>query len=242
MEEREKIMLKKTIICLANSRKEGGHCIAGKEIVNDVANSNWIRPVGHTASGELRSEATVLYTNKWPQWLAKFFMFFRTNKPQPQLLDIIQISLDGKQDHPYQLENYIIAGKQIWLKQGTLTPEKLEKICDSVASLWVNGYNSFNGMNDRIPVALVKQKINTSLLLIKVKELTILVTEESNRIKTRAEFYYNNQRYKLVITDPKMEARYRFKDGCRKSNVYLCVSLGEPFQDFCYKLIAAIIE
>ncbi len=231
-------MIKKTIICLANSRKEGGYCLAGK----DVTNSNWIRPVGYTASGELQKKAMILYEDRLPQWLAKLFMFFRTNKPQPQLLDIIQIPFEDRQEHSYQSENYLIAKQQIWLKHGTLATENLEKLCDSVLSLWFNGYNSYNGINDRIPVELVNQKITTSLLLIKVKELTILVDRELNRLKTRAIFYYNNQQYKLVITDPKIESSYRFKDGHKKHNVYLCISLGEPFENFCYKLVAAIIE
>jgi len=231
-------MIKRTIICLANSRKEGGRCIAGK----DVTNFNWIRPVGFTASGELQKKVIILYDNKLPQWLAKLFMFFRTNKPQPQLLDIIQISLEDKQEHSFQSENYLIAKQQIWLKHGTFATENLEKLCDSVPSLWFNGYSSFNGINDRIPIELVKQKITTSLLLIKVKELTILVDRELNRLKVRAKFYYNNQQYNLIITDPKIESSYRFKDGHKKHNVYLCISLGEPFEDICYKLVAAIIE
>ena len=43
----------KTIICLANSRKKGGYCIAGKEIVNHQVTPKWIRPVSDTESGEL---------------------------------------------------------------------------------------------------------------------------------------------------------------------------------------------
>jgi len=43
-------MEKKKIICLANSRKYGGRCIAGKEI----RSRNWIRPIRDGGNGELR--------------------------------------------------------------------------------------------------------------------------------------------------------------------------------------------
>jgi len=35
---------KKTLVCLANSRKPSGHCIAGKDL-SEQAQGNWVRPV-----------------------------------------------------------------------------------------------------------------------------------------------------------------------------------------------------
>ena len=37
----------KRIVCLANSRKLGGRCIAGKELLADGVSGSWIRPVSH---------------------------------------------------------------------------------------------------------------------------------------------------------------------------------------------------
>ena len=51
-------------------------------------------------------------------------------------------------------------------------------------------------------------------------------------------------KYRLRVTDAVYESRYRAMDkghydigGC-----CFCVSLGEPFEGYAYKLIAAIIE
>ncbi|MFV2015729.1 MAG: hypothetical protein ACC656_09895, partial [Candidatus Heimdallarchaeota archaeon] len=41
----------KKIICLAISRKHGGYCIAGK----DILNQEWIRPVSNFETEELYS-------------------------------------------------------------------------------------------------------------------------------------------------------------------------------------------
>ena len=35
----------KRIVCLANSRKRGGRCVAGKELLADGRAGGWIRPV-----------------------------------------------------------------------------------------------------------------------------------------------------------------------------------------------------
>ena len=61
--------------------------------------------------------------------------------------------------------------------------------------------------------------------------------------KMRALFIYNKYKYNLSITDPKVES-YFFKkqDGKYQiNNLYSCISISEPFQDYCYKLVASMI-
>ena len=60
-----KIVTKKIFVCLANSKKYGGRCIAGIELNQDVnssfslvkhnSNPNWIRPISKTEHGEVDS-------------------------------------------------------------------------------------------------------------------------------------------------------------------------------------------
>lgn len=47
----------------------------------------------------------------------------------------------------------------------------------------------------------------------------------------------------MWVTDPAYERTYLKKeDGCYElDKSFLTVSLGEPFQDYCYKLIATVI-
>ncbi len=65
----------KTIVCLANSRKLTGRCVAGKEWDGQVR-SKWCRPVSARERGELTAE----------RWYAKTWR-------DPQLLDLIQVGL-----------------------------------------------------------------------------------------------------------------------------------------------------
>ena len=63
--------------------------------------------------------------------------------------------------------------------------------------------------------------------------------------KVRAIFSYNNVKYSLVVTDPIIENKYN-KRGIGKykltdENIYFCISLGEPYNGYCYKLVASII-
>ena len=60
----------------------------------------------------------------------------------------------------------------------------------------------------------------------------------------RAGFDIAGQEYALWVTDPGFERAYLAKpNGIYDINEsYLAVSLGEPYQDACYKLIAAIIS
>jgi hypothetical protein len=230
----------KTIVCLANSRKEGGCCIAGKEIIDN----HWIRPVSEFETGELLKKHIILYQEKLPKWLSFIIRWFTQHNPQPAVLDVITIPLIQPQPHAYQSENYLVDTTHCWLKQCTLLATELEPLCDSVTSLWLNGYHSFKGFNDRIPVEIATTHINTSLLLIKLDELSLLVEKESDRVKIRVNFSFNHEQYRLVLTDPKVESLYCFKPEGEyfiSTPVYLCVSLGEPFHGYCYKLVAAII-
>ena len=233
----------KTIICLANSRKEGGYCIAGKEIINHQVTSNWIRPVGDTETGELYRPYVILKTPfpKLPKWLNFIFSLFIQRKFRPRVLDIIAIPLVEPQPHAYQKENYLIDVKQNWIKAPKIIlPTQLTQWCDPVSSLWINGYHSSKGLNDRIPLVKVTDTITSSLVLITPEHLVIKVLPE----KVRAEFVFNQQKYNLVITDPRIEQSYRRKplgDYLLQQQAYLCISLGEPFKGYCYKLVAAVI-
>lgn len=123
-------------------------------------------------------------------------------------------------------------------------------LSDTIADvLWINGYSSYNGTNDRIPEDSANT-LRNSLVLVQPEELTVIVNIEgaefnNSKRKVRASFRLNNHEYKLAVTDPKIEKTYLKKaNGTYKikaDRAYLCISIGEPYDGFCYKLIASII-
>jgi hypothetical protein len=222
----------KTIVCLANSRKISGRCIAGKEIT-DAGYGEWIRPVSSRPTGEISE-----YERRFE------------DGEHPQTLDVITIPLVKHHPHHYQQENHLIDDGYYWEKERTIGWGELGSIADNVPNeIWVNGYSSYNGTNDRIPED-VANSLENSLLLVQPDTLAISVSVEGaefgdGKRKVRAIFSLNGHQYKLAVTDPKIESIYLKKEDGRynidASKVYMCVSIGEPYNEYCYKLVASII-
>ena len=118
---------------------------------------------------------------------------------------------------------------------------------DFAPTLWIDGYSTINGNNDRIPLDLAKS-LSSSLLLVHVEQLQLSVLAPgeafgSSKRRVQGRFQYAKKRYDLWVTDPAYERQYLKQDDGAYSlgPCYLTISLGEPWNDFCYKLIAAII-
>ena len=216
------------MVCLANSRKLSERCVAGK-ILGHGFSGVWVRPVSSRSTGELsRSEIN------FQQGIS------------PQLLDIISLQLVNPVSHPYQSENWLNDAKTSWKKVGELPVEKLAELCDDPNSLWVNGYHSYNGVNDRFPVEMADDLLGGSLRLVKPEKPVLWVGQELHgKIKVRCRFSCNGETYSLVVTDPVVEAKYLAMENgdypLTSNNACLCVSIGEPHQGFCYKLVAGVI-
>lgn len=218
----------KTIICLANSRKTGGRCVAGKEQDGGV----WVRPVSNRPTAEVNFNERRYENGK-----------------EPQILDVIEVSLMSPAPHGHQQENHIIDAGCYWVMKRRSTWVELAGLTDNPQTLWANGHSTVAGRNDRVPASLAAQYPN-SLLLLKPKQISISVGTPGvafgNHKKTvRASFLYKNEWYNLRVTDPNIEgvysvkhvAFYPFEHPC-----YFCVSLAEAHDDgYCYKLIATII-
>ena len=102
--------------------------------------------------------------------------------------------------------------------------------------------------NNSVPLRDVK-KVTDSLRLIKVDELTIQVSapgEAFGNRKRRVQgcFRHAGREYSLWVTDPVCERHYlaKLNGAYRLGRCFLTISWGEPFQEHCYKLIAAVIE
>jgi len=218
----------KVIVCLANSRKYKGRCVAGKE-VQAGSFGKWIRPISSAEMGEL-SEREMTFKNRL----------------MPKLLDIVKVPVLTHWPHSYQTENYLIDGKARWEHKGRAEAADLPGLCDPVDTLWQNEFHSAYGFNDRVPLEIAEKRVQSSLALIRPDNLCLVVARERNGSKVRAQFTVRDTQYKLAVTDPILEWSYIPKgEGVypiHSRDAYLCVSLGEPFAGFAYKLVAAILN
>ncbi len=215
------------IVCLANSRKMSGRCIAGKA----MGSGKWIRPVSNPKGGKI-SEVDRQFKNG----------------QMPQLLDIMRISVKKHCSELFQTENYLIDKSSAWVKKGIFT-DKLDCLEDTPEDIWGTGFSTHLGINDRFPEK-DNEAYSQSLYLIKPDKLKIIVKIEYpgydyEKRKVRVEFIYNNVKYRFPLTDPITEAKWFSKeDGNYElavDNTYLCVSVGLPYKEYCYKFVASIL-
>jgi len=220
----------KRMVCLANSRKYGGRCIAGKELIAGRP-GKWIRPISDRECGEV-AECERQYEDG----------------TEPCVLDIVDVPLLRPQPHSYQQENWLIDPNWYWVKAGCASWTSLQRLVDPVSPLWMDGYSSFTGSNDKIPLERADE-LRDSLRLISTKSLTLAVFAPGQAFgnpkrRVQARFRYAAREYRLWVTDPVYEGTYLERpDGeYPLGECFLTVSLGEPFEGYCYKLVAAIIQ
>jgi putative nucleic acid modification protein with dual OB domain len=214
---------------LANSRKMSGRCVAGKEFTKNSIFEGWVRPVSNRPTEEITMDERRY-----------------ENGEDPKLLDIISIQMRGHVPHTHQTENHLIDAEYYWVKQGTVTWDDLDAATEAFhGTLWVDGNHSYNGENDRIPEALTLE-LDNSLTLVEAEDLVIAVAHEglNPKRKVRARFSLGEKRYVIAVTDPVIEREYLAKENGEYpiGLARLCISIGEPYQGYCYKLVAGIIR
>ncbi len=217
------------VVCLANSRRDGGRCIAGKEQLANGSFAGWVRPVSIDSDGAL-SEFECCYEDG----------------NESQVMDIVDIPLIYHRPDGHQQEDWLLSPNECLVKVGRVEWSELERLVDPTKPLWINGYCTARGLNDRVPHS-VAETLQDSLRLIRVNSLTIRVSTEEVRgrlkQKVRGRFRHNGTDYGLVITDPHYEGEGDLVEGdSQLGECFLTVSLGEPYKGHCYKLIAAVIE
>lgn len=214
------------IICLANSYKRQGRCIAGIDSVS----GRWIRPISHLDDGRIP-----LGNQSIPV-------------EQISILDRVYIPVDpakklGKEN--YEVEN-IRYKNEIWRITGKAHIPELLRHCES-SLIHPNGGRAipFEELQSIAPVR--------TLQLIEVMSLSCHKSDRdqwSDRNKWRAvigDLRYGLVNYDLSITDP--VATERLNQGEPLSpHCLLCLSLSKPWysetvhKHLCYRLIAGIIE
>ena len=221
----------KRIVCLANSRKFNGRCIAGKEVLPNRTIGEWVRPVTDVGGGEIR-----IWECQYP------------DGAEPKVLDLLDITLLNHVPKHYQQENWTLDPKQPWKKVRVAPLERATVLLDPPAPLWLTGYSTYNGLNDRVPIEKTAD-LTDSLRFIRVENLTLRVLAQRDssgdaKRRLQGQFRHEGEDYRLWVTDVLWEEEYLGKKRNGDYSVglaYLTISLGEPHEGFAYKLIAAII-
>jgi hypothetical protein len=213
------------MVVLANSRKPGGYCMAGKAWQQPGHVGGWVRPVMATAEDGLPLVRTVC-----------------SDGHQAALLDVVVADWGPRVPALHQHENRLL-GPAALRRCGRAAWEDLPALADEVTSdLWLDGFYSTCGLNDRVPTVCLAG-LPGSLKLVAVRELVIYRTiGYEGRVKNRADFRLGERRYNLALTDPVAIFWLSQMPRMELPDAYVCVSLAVPFGDgFAYKVAAAVI-
>jgi hypothetical protein len=165
-------------------------------------------------------------------------------------LDILRIDFASPRPQPHQPENWLV-GNIPWQLVARPAPERSLPIARSHL---VYGPDLLGNQSDRVPYdSFSRAPAEASLALVMPDTLHWNVGTNifSGRRQTRAFFALGGTSYNLSVTDPIWERRLiTLSTGfhpivsaalSNEDKILLAISLGEPFQGCCYKLVAAVI-
>ncbi|HEV2618948.1 MAG TPA: hypothetical protein VGU23_03305 [Acidobacteriaceae bacterium] len=218
--------MRKTIMCLANSYKHGGRCIAGI----DLDSNAWIRLGGNSPDGALCPAEYVL-----------------DDGSEPRLLDLIEVELHYALPSAAHPEDWQIAPVRWRLIHRPASPAQLQAVTASAdkATTILRGYC------DRMSADEIRQKpMQSSLALVCPSDLHWWIRGEGTKRKYRALFRRHHVTYDFALTDPRWLERLDLLPAGiyphatfagPAGETWLTVSLSEPFHGWHYKLVAAVI-
>jgi Dual OB-containing domain len=190
----------KRIVCLANSRKLNGRCLAGKEFSGKEVGA-WIRPVGAREHGEV-SEYERQYEDG----------------SDPRVLDVIDVPVLDPQPKDFQRENWLLDPEYYWAKVGRATWSDLKRLADRPEPLWIDGTHTYNGFNDKIPLGLVGD-IRTSLRLLHVSTLAISVFRPGKPSGISSAEFRGDSNTVAGSIDYGLQIRFMNANSCRSPTV-----------------------
>ena len=216
----------KYFICLANSYKHGGRCVAGIEITFDANGKPfiayhpderpvWIRPVSDTPDEAIPTE------------IAQNIKLFSVVK----LTEVVPCP------HKAHVEDVRYA--QMECRHGSFNPnDQLMHLC-----LDKKHQNIFYFQGKAVPSEMV-DRLDYSLMLIKPDDAEAYIDEDREKSKYRMKFSYYGMHYDFSITDPVFLEAFKENPelGTDLKDAYLALSLGTEFEGFHFKLVAAVIQ
>lgn len=223
-------MPKIEIVCLANSRKLQGRCLAGLR----TDGQGWIRPVAAGSDGTLHP-----------------IHYNLQDGSEPRLLDLISVGFSRQQPEPHQPENWLIDSLP-WQLIARPAPVA---VLQNLNPPPVIGPGLFGNFGDRINYATFALAPSASSLAVVTPEnlqWNIKTSYSGNR-QIKANFTLSGAFYSLSVTDPVWVQRLdHLAHGLHpvaaaqlEAGQFLIfvLSLGEPasWDNCCYKLVAGVL-
>ncbi|WP_134768419.1 hypothetical protein [Nocardioides sp. 1609] len=224
-----------SVVCLANSKKQGGNCFAGIEL-DDGWPAGWVRPIGRGSGHGVSVRERQLADGR-----------------EPRPLDVISIALSGPAPWGHQGENWDLDPSVAWEKIGTWAYDDLDALVDPPDALWTDAESSSVGTRDRVPVECLVPA-GESIHLIRPGQAELRVARNpysrTGEIEVRVSFEYAEAHHLIKVSDPIYKDWY-LREGIgtyELPETYLTVSLAEPWAhtpgdpQYSYIVAAAIIE
>ena len=217
------------LICLANSYKLNYRCVAGLR----TDGGGWVRPVSDKEHGELQ-----------------YSQYRLPDHSEPHLFDVIRVGLSHRWPSPHQPENWLM-DNSAW----TLVERPASADCARVVAAAVFRESLLFGNKGRsVPHAQFRSRpVRESLALVQPTDIRWRTEFNTYELRNRPRvlFRLGDVPYDLPLTDPahagplqrRDEGDYRSSDlGIPEDGTILfTVSLGEPLDGICYKLVAAVV-
>ena len=217
------------LICLANSSKHGSRCLAGLR----VDGGGWVRPVSNQEYGELRYD-----------------QYHLPDLTEPHMFDVIRVGLSHPQPKPHQPENWLVDNSAWDLLERPASADHAGVVAASV----LRDSQLFGNTQRSVPQAQFRKgAARESLALVEPTDIrwrTEFSTYELRNV-SRVLFRLGDVSYNLPLTDPayagslqrRDEGDYRSSDlGIPEDGpILFTISLAEPFEGMCYKLVAAVV-
>ena len=230
----------KQILVLAKSKKMGGCCIAGLELVVDLdgqrfISSNWIRPVTIAENGE--------HKGCLPHSICSSFKVF----------DVIEIDLISAAPVFGQPENFLLNNLNISKVDSLDKFDCLKHFAKHNLTPW---QDTRTVRDDQIsPEALAAETSHCSLMFIQPENLVFTLTLDFNlKKKLYASFTYQDKAYQRIpVTEPAFERLFKNEYPrvtgsshdltLRNGDAYwLTLSLTPEFMGHHYMLVAGVID
>jgi hypothetical protein len=217
------------LICLANSYKWHSRCLAGLR----VDGGGWVRPVSDREHGELQ-----------------YSQYRLPDHSEPHLFDVIRVGLSRRQPLPHQPENWLVDDSAWTLLERPASADRAPVVSAAV----FGGSLLFGNKGRSVPQAQFSNRpARESLVLVQPSHIRWYTEFNTYQLcnMPRVSFQLGDIPYDLPLTDPtyagplqrRDEGDYRSSDlGIPEDGTILfTISLGDPLDGICYKLVAAVV-